>query len=707
MKKIIFILFVIILNAHIAYGDPYPLDTPIACDDIPVKLFAAYNINYYDCSQGYYLPADTESCVSCPSSAICSGGSYEYNSSKFQGIVLNNPLSASTLNNVCADNFPTRFDAIYTINTYKCSANYYLPADATNCTACPNDRYCPGGNYTFNETETQGLYTCRPEKVEMNGACFDPKFTITTTNMSANDSFIWKMSAIGEFAVDCGAGGDFNGTGQQTGFIDRDNTTMTQYSCNYTNSGTHVIRFVGEATGYNSSYTVAAIRFYEGTPGYINSISGSLGQLFPTVNQSQPTFYNTFRGASNLTSVPEELFSGISGTAANYMFKSTFESTSLASIPSGLFSGITGAADHMFSQTFVSNKFTSIPENLFHSLQNTSVGMFSQTFLGCTKLKNIPANLFNNIRVPKSSMFSGTFWRCYALETVPSGLFGNISGTATDLFNFTFRECTSLKSVPYDLFSGVTGISNRIFVGAFQSDSNLNTFVYPDGTTTDYVPAQLFGSVSGTNYSSYTVGGNSNAAMKDVFNGATKIATSCPSSTTQNITGFEDDWNGRVSCASYWCDRGYYLPLNGGACTECLNNSWCPGGKYIFNATNNQGINSCPVEHPHAPKGMWLASQCGRRFHMSDGTYHDILYLHQQPANPTLHGFKIIYGENNTLYSANAVLKDTTPGATVPKVSAGATHAFHAMIKDVVDGVEVEREYLFCDDSVPECRNNQ
>ena len=34
--------------------------------------------------------------------------------------------------------------------------------------------------------------------------CAEPVFEITTTSMTANDTFTWKMSARGTFVVDCG-----------------------------------------------------------------------------------------------------------------------------------------------------------------------------------------------------------------------------------------------------------------------------------------------------------------------------------------------------------------------------------------------------------------------------------------------------------------------------------------------------------------------
>jgi len=64
------------------------------------------------------------------------------------------------MNNVCANNFSTEWISIYTPNQYTCSPGYYVPANHDGCVICPADSYCPGGTYTFNKTETQGINTC-------------------------------------------------------------------------------------------------------------------------------------------------------------------------------------------------------------------------------------------------------------------------------------------------------------------------------------------------------------------------------------------------------------------------------------------------------------------------------------------------------------------------------------------------------------------
>ena len=100
------------------------------------------------------------------------------------------------------------------------------------------------------------------------------------------------------------------------------------------------------------------------------------------------------------------------------------------------------------------------------------------------------------------------------------------------------------------------------------------------------------------------------------------------------------------------CRPGYYLPLESESCIKCPENSWCPGGEYTYSTDIPQGINACPSEHPFAPEGMWLASQCGRKLHIGD----DVMYMHQMPANPTEHRF--FTRVNDTVYSANTTPAD-------------------------------------------------
>ena len=250
-----------------------------------------------------------------------------------------------------------------------------------------------------------------------------PEFTLTTTPDTT--SFSFKISAAGEFVVDWG-----DGTVET---ITKANTTTTTYSHTYNTAGTYTIGLSGQATAYNTDTYTAAINFYVGSNTStketnvkkIASIDGSLGAIFGTLSSdtnNQPRFYQTFYNASNMTgSIPENLFAGISGAPASYMFYGTFYNCSgLTSIPDGLFAGISGAP---------------------------AESMFAYTFFGCSGLTGaIPDGLFGNLTgAPASNMFRQTFYNCSGLTSIPENLFGNISGTAQyQMFSRTFYNCTSL-----------------------------------------------------------------------------------------------------------------------------------------------------------------------------------------------------------------------------------------------------------------------
>ena len=149
-------------------------------------------------------------------------------------------------------------------------------------------------------------------------------------------------------------------------------------------------------------------------------------------------------------------------------------------------------------------------------------------------------------------------------------------------------------------------------------------------------------------------------------------------------TNFSQTFSAVFEPISYTCNAGYYLPANGIACAKCLNDNYCLGGTFVFSETNNQGLTPCPAAHPYAPIGMWNELQCGRKLHVGN----DVMYLHQSPANPTLH--RLFVSFDNKVYSANMVEKQV--GIEDPKMSVGVDHAMHVKFNGV--------EYLVHDDSI-------
>ena len=104
-------------------------------------------------------------------------------------------------------------------------------------------------------------------------------------------------------------------------------------------------------------------------------------------NGAPNMFASTFYGCDQLQTVEGPLFSGTI-TPAESMFNETFSISGLTSIPADLFAGISGApAERMFSSTFSSTQITSIPENLFAGISGPAAyGMFNSTFAYCSAL---------------------------------------------------------------------------------------------------------------------------------------------------------------------------------------------------------------------------------------------------------------------------------------------------------------------------------
>lgn len=269
-------------------------------------------------------------------------------------------------------------------------------------------------------------------------------FPFTATTTSDTTSFSFTISATGEFWVDWGDGSDIQ-------VITKSNTNNQTISHTYATAAAYTIRMGGRATKYYNGNSTAAISFLGNTS--LASVSGSLGKIFPTLSStSQPRFYRTFYGCTNLTSVPETLLSGVDGAPIRNMFTEMFYNcTALTEIPAKLFSTIRGApAMGLFNGTFYGcTGLTSIPEGLFSGLSGAPAGsMFRYVFYGCSGLTGkIPSNLFGNISgEAASSMYAWAFEGCSGLTgEIPLGLFGNLSGErATTMFYHTFYGCKGL-----------------------------------------------------------------------------------------------------------------------------------------------------------------------------------------------------------------------------------------------------------------------
>ena len=428
-----------------------------------------------------------------------------------------------------------------------------------------------------------GAFACAQNEIDVNGdgtLCETAKFTVTTTELAADTTFAFYMSARGTFYVDWGDG--------TVDTITRTDTDETLYDHTYSTAGVKTIRFGGIATGYypeaSATVGVAAIRFGyyattdDATPHLVASIDGSLWAMFPYLTTSWPRlpmFYNTF-AHTNITSIPENLFFGF--TEAGYS---------------------------MFRRTFANCTYlTDIPENLFKNIHSNSY-LFRETFANCTALQSIPEDLFKD-QTGYHTLFYLTFDGCTALQSIPAKLFQNIRTAGNWEFYSTFRNCTSLQSIPENLFAGITNAAAYMFRETFSGCTGLH----------GYIPPSLF---AGLNNS----GKYSTNMMNQTFYN-TNLDTTCPAGTVQFVTGYEDYWDGHVSCVdeNFVCAAGEYLPAHGYECTKCPENNYCVGGTYTYSENTAYGATQCPNSW-YAPRGMSSADQCGRILHIGE----NVVYL--------------------------------------------------------------------------------
>lgn len=397
----------------------------------------------------------------------------------------------------------------------------------------------------------------------------DFPFTITTNDTS---SFSFQVSASGTFCIDWG---DRIETKQ------KNNTDLVSFS-HYWYDGTkpRTIRIGGRADGYNTTTTEkapeqSAVIFGKwpengttNTYDKIVGISGNLSAVFGTLGAgdstaTQPRFWRTFYGCTNIESnLPQNIFASLYGSPVDHMFYATFMNCpNLTNIPTN---------DGYF-----------IGNNFFGNVSGTPGDfMFDGTFSQCGSLiGTIPPYLFSNIHGMANDLFPGTFYGCSGLTgTIPAELFATIYGAPTRrLFAATFSGCSGLSGpIPENLLchdrtdttnciAGVAGqfAFRRMFVDAFESNMDYMNFV----------PPKLFETISTNEYG--------DDFMLNIFDGS-NVSTLCPQNYYQYITGFENYWNGRVSCVP--CETGHTDGPGATSAEQCFDNTLveCPENTYEY-----------------------------------------------------------------------------------------------------------------------------
>lgn len=266
----------------------------------------------------------------------------------------------------------------------------------------------------------------------------EPAAVFSVTTVPNITSFEFILGASGSFTINWGDGNTEKIT---RGTADK---TYQTVSHTYATAGTYTIGFSGAATEYpllksatsgENIYDPVAIYFGGGDlTCKIASMSGKLGNIFPTLaDGSSPSFAQTFADCVQLTTIPADLFDGVTRDSGQGMFMATFADTAITEIPENLFATVSALGEE---------------------------STFAYTFTG-TKIKTIPAGLFASITGDaRRTAFSGTFQNCKNLTEIPAGLFDSLNLTDLDMaadygvFTETFAGCSSLTGPSAQTASG-------------------------------------------------------------------------------------------------------------------------------------------------------------------------------------------------------------------------------------------------------------
>lgn len=157
-------------------------DTNVSCEYGTIGAYngtasatAQWAAKSIECAAGTYLPANSETCASCPAGYACAGGTYKYSTNSEHGNVM---CSGSTYSesgastcSTCPDGYTISIDGDSTAHDeisdckITCAAGQELMAGASTCNTCQAESkklsgYCPGGEYGYNADELQGWIAC-------------------------------------------------------------------------------------------------------------------------------------------------------------------------------------------------------------------------------------------------------------------------------------------------------------------------------------------------------------------------------------------------------------------------------------------------------------------------------------------------------------------------------------------------------------------
>lgn len=294
----------------------------------------------------------------------------------------------------------------------------------------------------------------------------EPAAVFTVTTVPNITSFEFILGASGSFTINWGDGNTEKIT---RGTADK---TYQTVSHTYATAGTYTIGFSGAATEYpllksatsgENIYDPVAIYFGGGDlTCKIASMSGKLGNIFPTLaDGSSPSFAQTFADCAQLTTIPADLFDGVTRDSGQGMFMATFADTAITEIPENLFATVSALGEEAtFAYTFTGTKITTIPAGLFASITGDARRTaFSGTFQNCKNLTEIPAGLFDGLNLTNLDMaadygvFTETFAGC-------SSLTGPSAQTASGEYLYDVWSANYVEELANGMYAGDEGLDD-------------------------------------------------------------------------------------------------------------------------------------------------------------------------------------------------------------------------------------------------------
>ena len=616
-----------------------------------VKFKARWEINTYTCPVGQYYDHLLAACTQCPANSYCPGGEYEYDPDEDQGI-----------KSCPSDKLSKTYSAAGSSEEWMCytgqmrqDCDRFNPVEGASNVSYANTTTTVT-SYVDGTTSTDTIGACEiisltcdtgsgyVKNPSTNGALANyvgqkTKISYANTKWRAKDDSNNSDTALGY--------GSPSGLALGTGEFAWTNGTTVHYrtSCNTTS------KYVGD-TMPNSSFNTSSTGKYcwcnmdsyklsgSSPVSVADSVWKAIAEDKDAAECASTCAYECYTfllndGESELFGEYGEQMACVKTTPSYTCAPGTYlpaNATACVTCPAGSYCE-GGTFD------FNSDKAQGI-EECNQSIPNSAAGTTSEAF--CYAIKSMECSEFNKIENGRATYANtNATLITYAngeQSTDPVGACAITSLTCDSGYLKTPNTNGALanyvlQGIPLD---GNTDIHYVATDGALQNSSAFNgqgsvtgmangeyLVTWPDNTSIhgyascslNMTTAEYDCNCSLDNYS--LLGGNAvtvspaNVILQRSFATLEKCHDSCTKNCATSISveqSFRAELFGSLGQSvceeiTYTCTPGTYLPANATACVTCTAGNFCEGGTFRFNATEAQGIDTCPTKFPNSAAG--------------------------------------------------------------------------------------------------------